>query len=128
METIRQLEVLWNYSLRCAQAPAATPACDSFWTGAVIVAVAAVALVALYILGQMVRNLRAVRAERRRLAGGSRMADPDTLSKYRVDDEKLYPDPPREDIEQRIRQALDERKLADRIRRPDAAAKKENLE
>jgi hypothetical protein len=128
MEAIRQLEALWIYARLCAQAPANLPECDSFWTGAAIVAVVAVALVALYILRQMARNFLAVRAERRLTGGGSRMADPDTLSRYRVDDDKLYPDAPQEDVKQRIRQALDERKLGDQIRRPDAARKKESPE
>src|SRR5882672_1914174 len=108
MEAIRQLEVLWAYARLCAQAPANLPECDSFWTVAAIAAVAAVALVALYILRQIAGNLLAVRAERRRLTGGgSRMADADTLSKYRVDDDKLYPDAPQEDVKQRIQQALE---------------------
>ena len=125
METIRQLEALWAYALRCAQAPATLPACDSFWTWAAIVAVAAVALVVLYILRQMVRNLLAVRAERQRLAERARVADDATMAQYKVESEKLYPDPPQEDIEQRIRQALDERKIKDQWQRPGASRKRE---
>jgi hypothetical protein len=128
MEAIRQLESLWIYASLCAQAPANLPECDSFWTGAAIVAVAAGALVALYILRQMAGNFLAVRAERQRLAEGSRVADPDSMSKYRVDREKLYPDPPQKDIEQRIRQTLDERKLGDQSLRRGVARKKENPE
>ena len=129
MEAIRQLEALWIYARLCAQAPANLPECDSFWTGAAIAAVAAVTLVALYILRQMARNFLVVRAERRRLTGGgSRMADPDTMSKYRVDNDLLYPDPPQGDVKQRIRQALDERKLGDQSRRPGTARKKESPE
>jgi hypothetical protein len=128
MEVIRQLEALWIYASLCARAPASLPECDSFWTGAAIAAVAAVALVALYILRQMARNLLAVRAEKQRPAEGSRMADPDTMSKYRVDSEKFYPDPPQEDVKQRIRQALDERKLGDLIRRPGVPRKNESPE
>jgi hypothetical protein len=128
MEAIRQLEALWIYARLCAQAPANLPACDSFWTWVAVCAVVAAALIALYILRQMARNFLAVRAERQRLAEGSRMADPDTMSKYRVDSEKLYPDPPQEDVEQRIRQALDERKLGDQIRRPGVPRKNESPE
>jgi len=112
METIRQLEALWRYASLCAQAPASLPECDSFWTGAAIVTVAAVALAALYILRRMTKNFFAVRAERARLAAASRVADPETMSRYRVEYEKLHPDPAqKEGIERRIRQALDERKL-----------------
>jgi len=60
----------------------------------------------------MAGNFLAVRAERKRLAEASRVADPDIMSQYRVEDDKLHPDPSQqEDIERRIRQALDERKL-----------------
>jgi len=112
METIRQLKALWAYASWCAQAPASAPACDSFWTWVAVAAVTAFALIGLYIVRRMAKNFRAVRAERQRLAEASRVADPDTMSRYRVEDEKLHPDPPQqEDIERRIRQALDERKL-----------------
>jgi len=128
METIRQLQALWAYASRCAQAPSSAPACDSFWTGVTLAVVAAAALIALYVLRNMVRNLLAVRAERQRLAEGPRIADADTMSQYRVDSEKLHPDPPEEDIEKRIRQAIDEKKLGDQMRRPAVARKKENPE
>jgi hypothetical protein len=126
METIRQLEALWAYASRCAQAPANLPACDSFWTGVALAVVVAAAGIALCVIRKMVRNFLAVRAERRRLAEGARIADPDTMSKYRVDSEKFHPDLPKEDIEKRIRQALDERKLEPQVRRPGAARKKDN--
>jgi hypothetical protein len=112
METIRQLKALWAYASWCVQAPASAPACDSFWTWAAVAAVTAFALIGLYIVRKMAKNFLAVRAERQRLAEASRVADPDTMSRYRVEDEKLHPDlSPQEGIERRIRQALDERKL-----------------
>ncbi|HMG59242.1 MAG TPA: hypothetical protein VK583_05910 [Burkholderiales bacterium] len=112
METIRQLKALWTYASWCVQAPASAPACDFFWTWVAVAAVTAFALIGLYIVRKMAKNLLAVRAERQRLAEASRVADPDTMSRYRVDPEKLHPDPPQEEgIERRIRQALDERKL-----------------
>src|SRR5258706_3623754 len=126
MEAIRRLGSLWLYASLCEQAPANLPECDSFWTGAFIVGGAACALVALYILRQMAGNFLAVRAERQRLAEASRLADPDTMSKYRVDGEKLYPDPPQEDIERSIRQTLDERKPADQALGLATASNKAN--
>jgi len=112
METIRQLKALWAYASWCAQAPASAPACDSFWTWVAVAAITACALIGLYIVRKMAKNFLAVRAERQRLAEASRVADPDTMSRYRVEDEKLLPDlPQQEGIERRIRQALDERKL-----------------
>jgi hypothetical protein len=128
MEAIRQLDALWVYASLCARAPADLPECDSFWTGASVVTVGAVALAALYILRQMTRNFLVVRAERQRLGERSRVADPDTMSKYRVDSEKFYSDPSQEGIEQRIRQTLDERKLRDQSLRPGVAREKENPE
>src|SRR5216683_7878918 len=95
METMRRLEALWTYSLRCAQAPASVPACDSFWNWVAVAAVSACALIGLYIVRKMAKNLLAVRAERQRLAEASRVADPDTMSRYRVDPEKFHPDPHR---------------------------------
>ncbi|HYS74636.1 MAG TPA: hypothetical protein VEM38_00915 [Burkholderiales bacterium] len=80
-----------------------------------VAAVAGFALVGLYIVRKMAKNFLAVRAERRRLAQASRVADPDTMSRYRVDPEKFHPDPPQEEgMERRIRQALDEKKLEGR--------------
>jgi len=111
METIRQLKALWAYASWCAQAPAAAPACDSFWTWTAVAAVAAFSLIGLYIVRKMAKNFLAVRAERRRLVEASRVADPVTMSRYRVDPEKFHADPPpEEDMGRRIRQALDERK------------------
>jgi len=115
METIRQLKGLWAYASWCAQAPAAAPACDSFWTWTAVAVVTAFALIGLYIIRKMAKNFLAVRAERQRLVEASRVADPDTMSRYRVDPEKFHPDPPQQEgIERRIRQALDEKKLEQR--------------
>ncbi len=112
METVRQLKALWAYASWCAQAPASAPACDSFWNWMAVAVVTAFALIGLYVVRKMAKNFLAVRAERQRLAEASRVADPDTMSRYRVDPEKFRPDPPQQEgIERRIRQALDERKL-----------------
>src|SRR5258708_20575573 len=112
METIWQLKALWAYASWCAQAPASVPACDSFWTWMAVAVVTACALIGLYIIRKMARNFLAVRAERKRLAEASRVADPETMSRYRVEDEKLHPDlPPPEAIERRIRQPAHARTL-----------------
>ncbi len=112
METIRQLKALWAYASWCAQAPASVLACDSFWTWTGVAVVTAFALIGLYIVRKMAKNFLAVRAERRRLDEASRVADPDTMSRYRVDPAKFHPDPPQQEgVERRIRQALDRRKL-----------------
>ena len=127
METIRQLKAFWAYASRCAQAPANVPACDSFWNWTAVAAAAVIVLIALHILRRMARNFLAVRAERQRLAERARVADPDTMARYRVESEKFYSDPPQEDIQERIRQLLDERKLEDQsLLRPGAGRKRED--
>lgn len=89
-----------------------------------VAAAVAAALIALYILRKMVKNFLAVRAERRRLAEEKRVAGEDTMGNYKVEADKLYAGPREEDVERRIRQALDERKLKDQWQRPSAGRKK----
>jgi flagellar biosynthesis/type III secretory pathway M-ring protein FliF/YscJ len=125
MEAIRHLEALWFYSLRCAQAPAYLPACDSFWNWVAGAAIVAGVLIALYILRNMVKHFLAVRAEAMRIAGTRRVADEDTLAEYKADTDKLLDVSPQEDVRGRIRQALDERRLGDQRRRPDTGRKQE---
>jgi hypothetical protein len=125
METIRQLEALWTYSLWCSQAPAYLPACDSFWNGVADAAIAASALTVLYILRNMVRNFLAVRAEAMRIAATRRVADEDTLAQYKADTDKLFAVSPQEDVKGRIRQALDERRLGNQQQRSPGASRKQ---
>jgi hypothetical protein len=105
---IRQLEAWWGYTLRCVQ----SPGCDSarIW---VTIAAVVVALTGLVILRKMVRKYLAYSAERLRVAEKARVADVETLSRYRVDSDKFYAGQEQADIEQRIRQALAERKAKD---------------
>ena len=102
---IRQLEAWWSYSLRCAQ----SPGCDSTWTWVTIGAVVA-ALIGLAVLAKM---YFASGAERPRVAEGARVADAQTMSQYRVDSDKFYAGSDQADTEQRIRQALAQRKAGD---------------
>jgi len=111
METIRQLEALWAYASRCAQLPAHAPACDSFWNAAGIVAAVVFGLAVLYIVRRIVRNLLAVRAARMRELEEARIADPITLAKYKAETDKYLDVPADEDVQKRIRDALDERRL-----------------
>jgi flagellar biosynthesis/type III secretory pathway M-ring protein FliF/YscJ len=121
MGTIRQLEALWAYSWRCAQLPAHLPACDSFWTGAAIVAVVVFALIVLVIVRRIVRNLLAVRAERARTTEEERFADPITLAKYKAETDKYFDAHQDENVEKRIRDALD-------VRRTGVSRKKDGSE
>jgi flagellar biosynthesis/type III secretory pathway M-ring protein FliF/YscJ len=112
--TLRQIGDWWAYTLRCAQ----SPGCDMFWTWVWLAALAAVVFVGLPLLRKMLRNFLSDRAERMRLAERARVADAETLSRYRVDADKLYAVPEQEDVERRIRQALEERKAKDQWQRP----------
>ena len=121
---IRQLEAWWGYTLRCAQ----SPGCDSTWTWVTIAAVV-VALTGLVILRKMVRKYFAYSAERLRVAEKARVADVETLSRYRVDSDKFYAGQEQADIEQRIRQALEERKAKDQGQpRPGASGRSDGTE
>jgi flagellar biosynthesis/type III secretory pathway M-ring protein FliF/YscJ len=121
---VRQLEAWWVYASRCVRAPASEPACASFWAWVAVAAAIAAALIALYILRKMAKNFLAVRAEKKRLAEEGRVAGEDTMGNYKVDADKLYAGPREEDVERRIRQALDERKIKDQWQRPSASRKK----
>jgi len=116
---IRQLEAWWGYTLRCAQ----SPGCDSSWTWMGIAAAVGV-LIGLIVLRRSVRKYFAYSAERLRVAEKARVADVETLSRYRVDSEKFFAGQEQADVEQRIRQALEERKARDQGQpRPGASGK-----
>jgi flagellar biosynthesis/type III secretory pathway M-ring protein FliF/YscJ len=111
METIRQVEAWWAYGSRCAQLPANAPSCDLFWNAVAILVVIVFTLVALYIIRRMVRNFLAVRAENARVAERARVADEATMAQYKAGTDKVFEVSTDENVEQRIKQALDERKL-----------------
>ena len=112
--TLRQLREWWAYTLRCAQ----SPGCDMFWTWVWLAVLAAIVFVGLPLLRKVVRDFFAERAERMRLAERGRVADAETLSRYRVDTGKLYAGSEEADVELRIRQALEERKAKDQWQKP----------
>ena len=121
---VRQLEAWWAYTLRCAR----SPGCDSTWTWVTIAAVAA-ALIGLVILRKMLRKYFAYSAERLRLAEMGRVADAETMSQYRVDSDRLYAGHEQADVEQRIRQALEERKAKDQGQpRPGGSGRSDGTE
>jgi hypothetical protein len=55
--------------------------------------------------------------EKRMRAREREVADGETMAQYKVDDSKLYRDSVPENVEQRIRDALLEKKLTDRQQR-----------
>jgi FtsZ-interacting cell division protein ZipA len=115
---VRQLEAWWAYTLSCAQAPG----CDMSRTW-VTLAVVVAAVVGLWVLRRMLKKFFAEKAERMRLAESARVADQGTMAEYRADVDKLYVEPEQENVQQRIRQALDERKSQDQWQRPGGSGK-----
>jgi len=62
----------------------------------------------------------------RRRAREREVADEETMAQYKVDDSKLYTDSIPENVEQRIRDALLEKKLTDRQQRHRQLTGKKN--
>ncbi len=75
------------------------------------------ALVVLLVLRRLLRNFLADKAEQMRLAERARVADQETMSQYRADIDRLQAVPEQENVQQRIREALDERKSRDQWQR-----------
>jgi hypothetical protein len=111
---VRQLDAWWAYAFRCAKAPMSVSACDSFWMWVAT----AVAAIGLYVFWRTVRYLLAVLAEWQWRIEQGRIADKKTMAKYKIDSDTLHPGSPGEDVAQRIRQALDDRKKTDQWQRP----------
>lgn len=69
------------------------------------------------ILVWLARPFRVWLEEMRIRAGEHTVADEETMAQYKVDDSKLFTDSVPENVEQRIRDALLEKKLTDRQQR-----------
>lgn len=119
---VRHLETWWAHASRCAQSPISAPVCSEFRTWAGVAAAVGVFIV----IWKTTKYLTAVLVARRHRADMARVADEETMARYRADIDKLHAGSQDEDVEQRIRLALDERKLKDQWQRPGATGKKEN--
>jgi hypothetical protein len=69
------------------------------------------------ILVWLTKPFRVWLEEMRMRARERKVADPETMAQYKVDDSKLYTDSVPENVEQRIRDALLEKKLTDQQQR-----------
>src|SRR5262245_35125965 len=112
-QMIRQLDAWWVHAKWCSGMPVSTPACKAFWTWAAIVAVIIGLIVAWKLLVWLFRPLRLWLEEKRLRAREAKVADEQTMAQYKVDDRKLYAGPGQENVEQKIREALLEKKLTD---------------
>lgn len=114
----RQLDAGWAHFSSCLSAPLSAPACKSAWAWAAT-ALAVIGLIILWkiLAWLIVRPFRVWLEDRRMRAREQYVADEETMARYKVDDSKLYKDSVPDNVEQRIRDALLEKKLTDRQQR-----------
>lgn len=112
----RQIDAWWTHVTWCAGQPFSAPPCKAFWTWAAVAGAIVGLLVAWKILALMLRPLRLWLEERRRQAREAEVADEATMAQYKVDDSKLHSMPGQENVEQKIREALLEKKITDQQR------------
>jgi len=113
----RHLDAGWAHVSSCLSAPLTAPACKSAWTW-VTLALLAIGLIILWkILVWLARPVRTWLEEMRMRARERKVADEETMAQYKVDDSKLYTDTVPENVEQKIRDALLEKKVTDRQQR-----------
>ena len=113
----RQLDGWWTYVSWCAGSPVSTPACKSFWTWTAIAAIAIGLFVLWKLLAWMIRPVLVWLEDMRQRARERKVADEDTMARYKADDSKLHPGLPEENVEQRIRDALAKKKVDDQQQR-----------
>jgi len=113
----RQLDTAWAHVSSCLSAPLSAPACKSAWTWATMALVVIGLIILWKILVWLIRPFRLWLGAMRMRAREREVADEDTMAQYKVDDSKLYTDSVPENVEQRIRDALLEKKLTDRQQR-----------
>lgn len=115
MEILRQIaryvEIGWAHVAACAGAPLSAPACKSAWPWATIALLVLGLFLLWKVLAWLMRPIRVWLAELRMRARERQVADADTMARYKVDDGKLYPGPTQDDVAQKIREALAQKKL-----------------
>jgi len=116
-QAARYIEFAWVYVSSCLTAPMSAPACKSFWTWT-SVAAAAVGLFVLWkLLAWLLRPLRVWFQDRTRRAHEQEVADADTMARFKVDENKLFSAPGPDDVQKRIRDALDQKKIDEQHQR-----------
>jgi flagellar biosynthesis/type III secretory pathway M-ring protein FliF/YscJ len=116
-QVARQLDAGWAHFSSCLSAPLSAPACKSAWTWATMALVVIGLIILWKILVWLARPFRVWLEEMRMRARERKVADEETMAQYKVDDSKLFTDSIPENVEQRIRDALLEKKLTDRQQR-----------
>jgi flagellar biosynthesis/type III secretory pathway M-ring protein FliF/YscJ len=121
VENLRQIaryaEIGWAHVSACASAPLSAPSCKSAWTWATV-ALLAIGLIVLWkLLVWVLRPLAIWIAERKARAREDRVADAETMARYKVDDNKLFSTPGEDNIQRQIRDALDRKKVDEQHQR-----------
>jgi len=116
-QVMRQIEFAWAYVSSCLAAPMSAPACKSFWTWTTVAAIAIGLIVLWKLLAWLLRPFRLWLADRRRRAREQEVADADTMARFKVDDNKLFSAPGQDDVQKRIRDALDQKKIDEQHQR-----------
>ena len=114
---MRQIEFAWAYVSSCLAAPMSAPACKSFWTWTTVAAIAIGLIVLWKLLAWLLQPFRLWLADRRRRAREQEVADADTMARFKVDDNKLFSAPGQDDVQKRIRDALDQKKIDEQHQR-----------
>ena len=120
MDVLRQLgtqfDGWWTTVSWCAGAPVSTPACKSFWTWTAIAAIAIGLFVLWKLLAWMIRPVLVWLEKMKLRARERKVAEADTMARYKADDSKLHSGTARDNVAQQIRDALDRKKLDDQQR------------
>lgn len=114
---MKQMDAWWAHISWCLNAGIETAPCKPFLTWATVAVVAIGLLILWTLLARLFMPFRIWIQERKLRARDRKIADPETMERYKVDDSKLHSGPAQEDVEQRIRDALLEKKLTDQQRR-----------
>ena len=106
------LEQLFAYASYCIQQPIQAPACQPFWRWTMIASLALGGLVALVLLWKLISYQLKLAAARKAQAERERI-DYDAIARARWDGDNAFGELSREEIERRVREAVDEKRLAD---------------
>lgn len=114
---MKQMDAWWAHASWCIDGGIETAACKPFLTWATV-AVVAIGLLLLWTFrARLFMPLLTWIEEMKLRARDRKIADPETMARFKVDDSKLRSDPAQENVEQRIRDALLKKKLTDRQQR-----------
>jgi hypothetical protein len=114
---MKQLDAWWTHVSWCLDAGIGTAACKPFWMWATVAVVAIGLLILCTLLARLFKLFVIWIEEIKLRARDRKIADPETMARYKVDDSKLHSGPAQENVEQLIRDALLEKKLTDQQQR-----------